>query len=381
MAHIIGSPNRYAQGAGIMADLGKYAEKLGRKALVIIGPNGMDRFGDILKSTFENSDCSAQLAAFQGESSRREIDRLCTLAAEQKADVIIGVGGGKVMDTAKAVSYYAKLPSAVMPTVASSDAPCSSLSVIYTDDHRFESYLYLPSGPNLVIADTAVIAKAPPRLLASGMGDAMATWFEARACQRADADNCIGGKTTLAAMGIAELCYKTLLAEGLKAILSAQAGACTRALEHIVETNTYLSGIGFESGGLAAAHAIHNGLTVLPQTRDLYHGEKVAFGTLSQLVLEDAPEEEIQEVAEFFITLGLPVTFAELGLEKVTEGDLMKAAETACAPDDTAHHMPFPVTPEKIYNAMLGADAMGRFYTGADLMDEEEMCGCGHPHG
>lgn len=377
MAHIIGSPNRYVQGAGMMAELGDYASRLGKKALVIIGEHGLERFGDILNSTFSPSSCPAVFAAFNGESSRREIDRLCRQAAEENAEVIVGIGGGKAIDTTKAAAYYAKLPCVVMPTAASSDAPCSSLSVIYTDDHRFESYLDLPSGPDMVIVDTAVIAKAPPRLLASGMGDAMATWFEARACQRADADNCIGGKVTLAAMGIAELCYRTLLDEGLKAILAAQVGACTKALEHIVETNTYLSGIGFESGGLAAAHAIHNGLTVLPQTRDLYHGEKVAFGTLSQLILEDAPEEEIQEVAEFFITLGLPVTFAELGLENIREEDLWKVAQTACAPEDTAHHMPFAVTPQSIYNAMLGADAMGRFYTGAD-MPEDDACMCGH---
>lgn len=320
----------------------------------------------------------AEFVTFGGESSHSEIDRISNIVKEKGSDVIVGVGGGKVIDTTKAVSYFTKKPCIVMPTVASSDAPCSSLSVIYTDDHRFQEYLYLPAGPDLVIVDTSVIAKAPPRLLASGMGDALATYFEARACKDSHSKNCLDGNVTLAAMGLAELCYQTLMDEGLKAILAASVHAVTPALEHIVEANTYLSGIGFESGGLAAAHAVHNGLTVLPQTHELYHGEKVAFGTLTQLVMEDADEDELHAVVDFCITLGLPVTFAELGLHEVTEAELMKAAEAAAAPTDTAHNMPFPVTPEIIYNAMIGADAIGRYYGGEMEPDEEDACGCGH---
>ena len=65
----------------------------------------------------------------------------------------------------------------------------------------------------------------------------------------------------------------------------------------MIEANTYLSGVGFESGGLAAAHALYNGLTAIPDAHHYYHGEKVAFGTLTQLVLENAPVEEIETVA------------------------------------------------------------------------------------
>lgn len=360
-----------------MADLGAQAAKYGSKALVIIGPHGLDRFGTVLSSAFaDEAECTAEFVPFGGECSQREIDRIRQIAAEKECDVLVGVGGGKIVDTTKAVAYYAGAPCLVMPTLASSDAPCSSLSVVYTDDHRFEKYLYLPAGPNMVLMDTAVIAAAPPRLLASGMGDALATYFEARACRRSHSKNCLGGEVTLAAMGIAELCYNTLMSDGLKAILAAQVGACTPALEAIVEANTYLSGVGFESGGLALAHAIHNGLTVLPGTHDLYHGEKVAFGTITQLIMENEDEEQIQQIIEFCVTLGLPVTFAELGLEGVTMEQLMQVAEAAAAPDDTAHNMPFPVTAESICNGLLAADAMGRFILG----EEDDSCGCGCNH-
>ena len=129
-------------------------------------------------------------------------------------------------------------------------------------------------NPDVVIVDSAVIAKSPARLLVAGMGDALATFFEARACQRSNGDNSARAKTTLAATALAQLCYETLLADGQRAKMAVEKQVCTTAVENIIEANTYLSGIGFESGGLAAAHPIHDGLSALPETHAMYHGEK-----------------------------------------------------------------------------------------------------------
>ena len=173
-------------------------------------------------------------------------------------------------------------------------------------------------------------------------------------------------KAMLAGLALAKLCYETLMADGVKAKVALEKGALTPAVEHIIEANTLLSGIGFESSGLAAAHAIHNGLTMLPECHNMYHGEKVAFGTIVQLVLEDAPTEKLEEVLGFCIELGLPVTMKELGVAEVTREQAMIVAEAACAPEDTMCNMPFEVTPEMVANAILGADALGHYY----LMDE-----------
>ena len=215
----------------------------------------------------------------------------------------------------------------------------------------------------MVLVDTDIVAAAPARLLVSGMGDALATYFEARACQASGASNCVGGKVTLAAMSLARLCYETLLADGLKAKLAVERHVCTKAVENVIEANTYLSGVGFESGGLAGAHAIHNGLTAIPETHSLYHGEKVAFGTLVQLVLENAPLEELEEVLEFCTEVGLPTTLADLGVENPTQEQLMEVAKLACADADTLHNMPFPVDAESVYAAILAADELGKYYT------------------
>lgn len=360
MATIFISPSRYVQGAGEIHNLGTYADKLGSKVLCLISNGGYKRHGADIEESFANASANVAFDYFGGECSRTEIDRLVAVMQNNSYDLIIGVGGGKIFDTAKAVAYYAHTPVIVCPTVASTDAPCSALSVIYTDDGVFESYLFLPANPNLVLMDTEIIAKSPVRLTVAGMGDAMATYFEARACYRSGATTCAGGKVGVAAMGIARLCYDTLIAEGMKAKLAVEVGACTSAVEKVVEANTLLSGVGFESGGLAGAHAIHNGLTVLPECHHMQHGEKVNFGTLTQLVLENIPEAELTDMLDWMIRIGLPVTLEELGITDKSREHLMPAAELACAESDTLHNMPIEITPEIVYNAMLAADAYGR---------------------
>ena len=364
MAKIMIYPSKYVQGPGEMGKLGAYAEGYGSKALVLISNSGYKRIQATLDAGFAGSGCAPVYDFFNGECSKNEIARLQGIMDEQGCDLVIGIGGGKTLDTAKAVAFYKKAPVLICPTIASTDAPCSALSVIYTDAGVFEEYLFLPANPNMVLMDTDIIAKSPVRLTVSGMGDALATYFEARACQRSCAANCAGGQATGAAMALAKLCLDTLMEEGLKAKLALEVGACTPAVEKVIEANTLLSGLGFESGGLAGAHAIHNGLTVLEECHHMYHGEKVAFGTLTQLVLEDVPLEELEETIQFCIAVGLPVTLGQLGIREVTTEKVMAVATAACAPTDTLHNMPFPVTPESVAAAILAADRYGRVYLG-----------------
>lgn len=364
MAKILNSPGRYIQGSGTLAALGHYAKNYGTNPLVIIAKPIEAQMIPLISPAFESNDLTVHPASFGGECCQSEIDRLVARIDSEQCDCVIGIGGGKALDTAKAVAHAASLPVLICPTIASTDAPCSALSVIYTEQGAFSSYLFLPANPNLVLVDTAIIARSPVRLTVAGMGDALATYFEARACRDATAKSCAGGHITLAAMALATQCLETLMDDGVKAKLALEEGVCTPAVERIIEANTLLSGIGFESGGLAAAHALHNGLTVLPECHSMYHGEKVAFGTIVQLMLENAPEEELREILCWCCELDLPITLAQLGIASPTDEMLMRVAEASCADDDTMHNMPFPITASDVFSAIRAADRYGRYFLG-----------------
>ena len=351
-------PGRYVQGSEALSVLGEEITRQGKNPFLICDPfvhtnlinNVRAGMGDQLEYS---------IAEFSGECSDEEIERLKAIAAENNSDVIVGIGGGKVLDTAKAVAYYQNVRSVIVPSLASTDAPCSALSVIYNEDGSFKRYLVLPHNPDVVIVDTDIIANAPVRLLIAGMGDAFATWFEAEDCRQKRGTNMTGRIGPMTAYSLARLCHETLLEYGELAKLSCEQKVVTSALDHIVEANTLLSGLGFESGGLAAAHAIHNGLTALEQTHQYWHGEKVAIGVQAMMFLGDKPANLIDTVFDFSAAVGLPTTLSDIGLTDVTEAELMRVAETACAEGETIHNEPVEVTPRKVVAALKVANAEG----------------------
>lgn len=362
MSKVLKSPAKYVQGKGVMRKLDQYLDGMGKHLLILQTEGGAVRNMGTLNACFEDTDFTVDYEIFSGETTRAKCAALAERCQEIGVTAVVGIGGGKVLDTAKGVSHLADIPDVIVPTVCSTDAPCSSLSIMYDDDGVFDCYFFLKACPNIVLVDTEIISKAPARLLVAGMGDAMATYFEARACRQSGSNNQIGAKPTRAASEMAALCWKYLKEDGLKAKQAVEAGVVTEALENIIEVNTYLSSVGFESGGLAAAHGIQKGFTVIPELHGTYHGENVAFCTLVQLVMENAPAQEIQEVADFCLSVGLPISFADLGYEKTDCEMVHKAALKACMPNSTIHHLPFEVTPDMVKDALIAADFMGRQY-------------------
>lgn len=362
MLQLFCAPARYVQGRDATAVLGGEMQHLGLvgPALVIAGATARARLEPIWSHTFATAGIAYSVRTFGGECSRREIDAGVSDARGLGCSVIVGVGGGKCLDAARAVAAELDLAVVNCPTLASSDAPCSALSVVYTDDGEFDRYLFYKRNPDLVLVDTSIVAAAPARYLVAGMGDALATWYEARTVIAAHRPNQLGGGTTMAAGALARLCRDTLFADGGAAKAAVQAGSVTPALERIVEANTLLSGLGFESGGLAIAHSVHNGLTVADGTHAFLHGEKVAFGLLVQLIVEGCADTEIDDVVSFSRSVGLPVTLADVGLHDPPTEVIEAIAERTVADGETAHNEPFPVTPAMILDGIRAADARGR---------------------
>lgn len=365
-------PTKYVQGQDELLNLGYFIKVFGDSALLIAHKDDIERVKDKLDSTAKKFGVTFVESNFKGECSREEVARLQELAKENKCACTIGLGGGKAIDTAKCVAQGDNL--IIVPTIAATDAPTSHSAVLYTPDGAFDDYAYFKQSPSVVLVDTTVIAKAPTRFLVSGMGDALSTYFEARATASSYSNVnaglpcgyieglCGEAKGTNTALALAKLCYETLINDGVKAKVSSDCNLVTPALENIIETNILLSGLGFESGGLAAAHAIHDGLTILEGTHKYFHGEKVAFGTIAQLVLENAPKEEIEEVLEFCLQVGLPVCLEDIGVETITEEELKEVAEKACIKEESIYSMPFPINVDEVAAAIITADSIGKNY-------------------
>ena len=362
MSRMFLSPGCYVQGAGAIAEIGIHAARMGTNALFTGGKTALNVCGSMVEASLKDNKVGCHKEIFNGECSDKEISRLVSVAKANGADLVIAAGGGKVIDTGKGIGHEMKIPVIIAPTIAATDAPCSAVSVIYSENGVFERYLILPKNPDCVLVDTALVAKAPVELLVSGMGDALATYWEADTCAKSCKPNALTGACppTLSSLALARLCYDTLLEYGIQAKLAVEKKSVTPAVEAVVEANTLLSGLGFESGGLAGAHAVHNGLTVLAASHAKFHGQKVAFGVITQMVLEGRPSKDLEQVLDFCLSVGLPVCLDDLGLSGPSREDIRQVAEATTAEGETIHSTWFPVTAAMVESAIWAADALGK---------------------
>lgn len=357
-----GSPLRYIQGPGEFKRLPEYTSSYG-KAEILIDGFLFDSLSETLKKVYENSNADFKAVSFTGECCEEEIKRICKAAAQDKAGLVVGVGGGKTLDTAKLCADTLQIPMMIVPTSASTDAPVSDIAVLYTQNGEYVGSRKIAHSAELVLVDSEIIIKAPKRLFIAGMGDALATYLEASACEKSDSPNYIGeNRRCRAGMAIAKECQDILFSDGKKALLSLENGVITEAFENVIEANTLMSGLGFLNTGLATAHGIHSGLTMIPSAHKYLHGEKVAFGIVCQMVLENVSEDTVDQMMKFMVEIGLPVTLEDLNVEPTEENIRTIARKTVEGP--LVHHEPFVITEAIVYDAILAADALGRRYKG-----------------
>ena len=359
MKKVFLSPGKFIVGKDELYHLGEYAAIYGKNALLIAHPEDSARVRHILDETEKAAGITLKDAAFRGECTYPEVERIGAYCDEGPVDCVIGLGGGKALDTAKCLADKRNLPMISIPTIVSTDAPCSSMAVVYDENHGYVENYYLKRSPALVLIDSQIIANAPERFLVAGIGDAYATYYEAEICVRTNAKNYGGGASTQAAIELARLCHKTLLDNADLALIACREHMVIPALENIIEANTLLSGLGFESVGLAAAHCVPTILFELGAQQAM-HGEQVAFSLLVQFVLENRPMAEIQKTIDFYRKVGLPLHLKDLGIDvgSLTEERWAAAARFACTPTSTMRNMPLTVTEDMVKPAILCADRL-----------------------
>ena len=360
-----GSPLQYVQGPGEIKNLEKYTSECGKNTLVLVDAFLFENISAVLTEVYAGTESKLLCIPGEGECCWKEINRIIDVSKDFNPEVVVGVGGGKTMDTAKMVAEKLSLPKIICPTSASTDAPTSALSVMYSDEGEHMGSIMLKKHAEMVLLDTDLIITAPPRLFSSGMGDALATYFESHAILDSDTLNHIGAgyKPTKLAEVIGDLCYDILMEKGEFALECVKQGVLTSAVEDVIEANTLLSGLGFENTGCVTAHGIHSGLTVLPQTGKYLHGEKVAFGIVVELVLENKPIELVDKVMKFLVNVNLPVTLEQFDVEPTDEN--IEAIAAKSIKSNLVLLEPFEVNMTNLVAAIKGAEILGKKYLNA----------------
>lgn len=359
---ILQTPAKYIQGPNLIRSLGKYVAPFGKKFLILTEDFIFDMKRSDIETTFRQEELSYEVVSFRGECCRTEINRVAEICKSISADAVIGFGGGKVLDTGKYAAYLSGVPYISAPSVSSTDAPCTSVVVIYTDTGEVEISTNVSESPRVIIVDSQMIADAPLRLFVAGMGDALSTYFEARTSYELGEKNILGGEITISAMTMARASFDVLMQDGAQAKRDLENKQLTECVERVIEADTLLSGIGFESGGLSAAHGIHNAMKNQAETHKIMHGELVAFGTLCLLAIENRGDGFLEQSLQFCHQVGLPTTLAEIGF--TSSGQQLESTLRQVAFDATQqapkYHMPANATKEVIYDAIVRVDQLGR---------------------
>ncbi|MGM0490874.1 MAG: glycerol dehydrogenase [Planctomycetota bacterium] len=363
MKKVLIAPRKYIQGRGVLGELGDYLKLLGDRPLVLWDKPVREIVGKTVEESLGQAGMEMVAVEFEGETTASERARVARVVHDTGANISVGIGGGKVLDIAKAVAVDTNIKMVTCPTIASNDSPTSGATVWYDEQHNFVGFDCWPFNPDIVLVDTQVIANGPVRAFVAGMGDALSTWIEADAAHKSRAMNIAGGRPTMAALMLARGCCQTLLEYGLDARRDVENNIVTPAVEKVTEANVLLSGLGFESGGLATAHMIGNLLSNVPecQAAGLMHGEKVSFGIVTQLCLDDDFEADQKAgLVDFQIAIGLPVTFDELNMAGISRERLNEIGTLCSGEGSLCHNHPFPITTADIVDAMIAADAYGR---------------------
>jgi glycerol dehydrogenase len=246
------------------------------------------------------------------------------------------------------------LAIATVPTSAATCAAWTALANVYSETGAFRYDVALDRCPDLLIVDYELIQRAEPRLLISGIGDAIAKWYEASLSSGQSSDT-----FTVAAVQQARILRDILFQKSAEAL--AQPGSET--WREVVDATLLMAGVIGGLGGAncrtVAAHAVHNGLTQLPQAHHALHGEKVAYGILVQLRLEELVSGNQlaatarRQLLSFYDQIGLPKTLNDLGLGRISLEELRQVADFTCLPNSDIHRLPFTVTPETLMAAMV----------------------------
>ena len=307
---------RYIQDTNVLEESGAEIKRYGGKAFVIGGPTALSITEDRMEQSFERAGLSHFTQIYSGPVSYEAADACASAAKRERCDVIVGVGGGRIMDLSKAIAARMRLPVVTVPTSMATCAAYTPLSVMYTEEGAFREYWRLEYEVNSVLADLGVLSRQPARMAAAGIIDAAAKYIEIQNGTRAlTADNC--EFQFYSALQYAKYNYEMLLKYAEPAYRDICAGTCSKAVEAAVYLAFPLTGIVSAltraSGQSAIAHKVYDGARSLffEESKPFLHGEIVGVGLIAQLYY-NGDTENIPVMREMLGKLGLPATLSDI---------------------------------------------------------------------
>ncbi|MDQ0049427.1 putative oxidoreductase [Paenibacillus polymyxa] len=354
-------PQEYYHSKGILNQLPQLiSERKLNRLFVIHGERSLQAALPYLPS-LENFEI--QYEKYNGECSLNEIKRISAIARQNKAEGLMGIGGGKVADLVKAVAYQLQIPEILIPTLASNCAAFSAVSIIYNDKGVHVDSLSFPKATNLVLIEPEIILNSPVEYTVAGIGDTLAKWYEGVARL-----NQIQTKTIPMQLSFEMMhkCREFLFEFGEQSIKDAQTGKLTDAFINVIDTNIAVAGLVGGFGSIFAksvgAHAFFNAATAIPGTNTILHGSLVAFGILVQLALEKKTDE-LKSILPFYIKIGLPTTLQDIHLDDSNTEALRLIAAKMTSETSRIHSLPFKVTADDALWAILTVNRITSSYS------------------
>jgi glycerol dehydrogenase-like iron-containing ADH family enzyme len=369
------APARVMRGRHALADAIEYIVRLGQRPLIVGGERSLAL--SQLQVLFDRPELAIEKVNYTPDCCESSLDRLMLAVTTHQADIIIGIGGGKCLDTAKLLADRCKLPVVTIPTAGATCAAWTALSNIYSESGAFLYDVSLAKCPDLLVLDYSIVATAPQRTLVAGIGDAIAKWYEASVSSGHSSQTLL-----IAAVQQARVLRDILFQKSPSALEHPDGEDWQEVVDATVLLAGVIGGLGGAQCRTVAAHAVHNGLTHLPGSHHALHGEKVAYGILVQLRLQEMLQGDRlaatarQQLLDFYSTIGLPKTLSDLGLSEITISQLDRAATLACQPDSDLHRLPFSVTPEQLVAAMVSTtiiEVENRFVSSVSLDDRSNI--------
>lgn len=352
------APACVLRGQNALAQAGDAIARLGKRPLIVGGSNSLATAKSFLQPILQQQQLKSAETTYGNDCSERGLERLRQAATTHEADFIIGVGGGKALDAAKLLAHQCQIPIVTIPTSAATCAAWTALSNIYSEQGAFQYDVTLARCPDLLILDYGLIQTAPQRTLVAGIGDAIAKWYEASVSSGHSEQTLI-----ISAVQQARILRDILFQKSATALQQPGSETWQEVIDATVLLAGVIGGIGGAQCRTVAAHAVHNGLTHLLASHGTLHGEKVAYGILVQLRLEEMLQNNQlaatarQQLIKFYAEIGLPQTLDNLGLGDISLAQLQCAAEIACNPNSDIHRLPFKVVPEQLMAAMVSTTA------------------------